>query len=372
MAVRRRDGPSRKGKARLEGAVGGMFAMLNNTRFGFVAAALFAFAAAQGCAVDDVEDTSDDGFRIINGAPASSTVPQYAATVGIHQRSGSQVSIDMFCTGTLIADDTVMTAAHCCDEAGYFAPNFNPMEPEEVAVYFGDGPAFVNNAPNGSFYAVTQLQVHPSYNRTQLHNDICLLRLSTSTTGVTPVPHLPASLGLSNADVGVSLDHAGFGYSDLALTEYGVKLHGALPLGGMGCTMPGCPAGQPTTTQFSYVQNNEGPCNGDSGGPAFLSRSGTIYAAGVTSYGDSACDQYGVSTNVAAFDEWINAFTGGGGGGGGGGGPTCGNATCEVGESCDGRNGTTSCISDCPGKLGGKTSSRFCYVDGACTGPGCP
>ena len=345
--------------------------MLDNKRFGFLTATFLAFAAAHGCAVDDVGDVEDDQLRIINGAPASSAVPQYAATVGIHQRSGDLVSAEMFCSGTLIANDVVLTAAHCCDEAGAFAGNFNPMEAAEVAVYFGDGPAFLGNTPNGDFWGVTAVQIHPQYNRLALHNDICLVRLATNNTGVTPIPHLPAALGITNADVGVSLDHAGFGYSDLAFTDYGVKLHGAIPIGGMGCTMPGCPGGQPATTQFSYVQNDEGPCNGDSGGPAFIDRGGTIYTAGVTSYGDQACDQYGVSTNVSAFDGWINTFIGAGGGGGGGG-PVCGNGTCEAGESCDGRSGTSSCISDCPGKLSGKASGRFCYVNGACTGAGCP
>lgn len=347
--------------------------MFNNTRFGFVAAALVAFTASYGCAVDEVDDLGDDDFRIINGDAASSIVPQYAATIGVHQRSGDQVSIEPFCSGTLIAGDVAMTAAHCCDEAGYFANNFNPMEPGEVAVYFGDGPAFNGNTLNGEFYAVSALEIHPSYNRNALHNDICLLRLSAP-SGVAPVPHLPAGQALSNADAGTNLDHAGFGYSDLAKTEYGVKLHAALPLGGMGCVMPGCPSGQPTTTQFSYTQpaSGFGPCNGDSGGPAFISRGGTIYTAGVTSYGDANCNQYGVSTHVAAFDTWINDFIGaGGGGGGGGGGAACGDGTCDPGESCDGRSGTTSCSADCAGQTGGKPSGRFCYVGGVCEGPGC-
>ncbi len=342
--------------------------MRNDTRIAAFGAALLAIAVTHGCAVDDV-DEPDEGFRIINGAPASSTVPQYAATVGIHQRTGDLVSTEMYCSGTLVAADVVMTAAHCCDEAGYFAHGFNPMEPGEVAVYFGDGPAFVGGSPNGSFYGISQVQIHPDYDRLNVRNDICLLRMTTVNAAVAPVPHLPAALGLTNADVGVALDHAGFGYSDLALTQLGVKLHDEVPLGGMGCTVTGCPAGQPVTTQFSYVQNDEGPCSGDSGGPAFIDRGGTIYVAGVTSYGDAACDLYGASTHVAAFDAWISAFIGGGGGGGGG--PVCGNGTCEVGESCDGRSGTASCPSDCPGKLSGKASSRYCYVDGACTGPGC-
>lgn len=54
-----------------------------------------------------------------------------------------------------------------------------------------------------------------------------------------------------------------------------------------------------------------------------------------------------------------------------GGGPICGDGTCDAGESCDGRSGTSSCLADCPGVTGGKPSSRYCYVGGVCEGPGC-
>jgi hypothetical protein len=55
----------------------------------------------------------------------------------------------------------------------------------------------------------------------------------------------------------------------------------------------------------------------------------------------------------------------------GGGGGDCGNGTCDVGESCDGRNGTVSCPDDCQGKTNGPPSGRFCWVNGVCEGPGC-
>jgi V8-like Glu-specific endopeptidase len=50
----------------------------------------------------------------------------------------------------------------------------------------------------------------------------------------------------------------------------------------------------------------------------------------------------------------------------------CGNGTCEVGESCDGRLGTRACASDCAGRTGGNPSRRYCFVNGVCRGSGCP
>ncbi len=350
--------------------------MMNHKRFGAVLSLALALGWS-GCS-SEIED-QDDQFRIIEGDPASSAVTEYAATVGIHSRSGSQVSTSPFCSGTLITSDVVLTAAHCCDEANG-GPNFNPMEADEAAVYFGDGPAFVGGSPNGEFYGVSEVLIHPSYGRFSLVNDICLLRLEIANTTTTPIPHLPEAEGLSNGDAGVMLDHVGFGYADLAKTEYGIKLHAEVPLAGLGCVVPGC-SGSAPDTQFSYEQDGDpffGPCNGDSGGPAFIDRGGVTYVAGITSYGDAGCDIYGVSTNVSSYETFINDFTGatppggdGGDGGGDGGAGGCNDdGVCDVGESCDGRNGTTAC-GDCPGQTSGRPSNRYCWVDGACEGSGC-
>ena len=351
-----------------------------------------------GCSAE-IEDEADD-FRIIEGDPAPSSVAEYAATVGIHVRSGAQVSTDPFCTGTLITSDVVLTAAHCCDESKG-GPNFNEMEPEEVAVYFGEGPAFSGGAPTGDFYGVSEVEIHPSYSKGSLANDICLFRLEFPNDSVTPIPHLPAAQGLSNADSGTLLDHVGFGYADLAQTQYGVKLQAEVPLAGLGCVVPGCPTSG-TNGQFSYEQDGSpywGPCNGDSGGPAFIERGGNTYVAGITSYGDANCAVYGVSTNVSAYEGFINDFVGAapppppppdcsddgvcndqcaeGEDPDCGGEPPppppsgCdGDGVCEAGESCDGRNGTTAC-GDCPGRTNGRPANRYCYVEGTCEGPGC-
>lgn len=367
---------------------------MHTMRIPLIASALCLVAFSTSCVENEDAFTGDDELRIINGQPASSSVDEYAATVALHQRQGDSVSISPFCTGTLISDEVVLTAAHCCDEA-FNGPKVNPMEPEDIAIYFGDEPKVVGSTLNGDLYTLSEVSVHPSYNRSSLRNDICLLRLSTPNTASPTVPALPASIGLSNADAGTLLDHVGFGYADTAKTEFGKKLHAEVPLAGLGCVVNGCPSSG-DATQFSYVQDGDpyfGPCNGDSGGPAFIERNGTTYVAGITSYGDAACLTYGVSTNVSAFEGYISDFVGSspdpdptpdcssngecnlacaeGEDPDCNGAATCDNdGVCEVGESCDGRYDTAAC-GDCPGKTKGKPSGQFCYVEGVCEGPGC-
>jgi secreted trypsin-like serine protease len=319
---------------------------------------------------------------IYNGSAANR--PEHGAVVSLHQLSGGYVYATPFCTGTLIAEDVVLTAGHCLNAGRRKA---RPMDPGALAVYVGDRPA---NDILSHLYLVSENQIHSQFNSTKLTNDIGLIRLSSAVTESDPVANLPASLGLDSGDIGAELNFVGFGIADNG--SMGVKLQVDLPLAAFGCGVTGCPDSGDAATQVSYTQSggDGGPCSGDSGGPFFITRGSVPYVGGVTSYGDYYCTLYGVSTRVDAFEPWIAAFVGAT--------PTpdcsadgfcnpdctddpdcneppptdCGNGTCDADESCDGRDGTVDCSADCPGKAKGKPTGRFCFVGGTCVGPGCP
>lgn len=345
---------------------------------------------------------------IINGYPPDA--PEHDAVVGLHQLTKKgYVYVSPFCSGTLIADDVVVTAAHCLDNSNPNKPGFSVMPPAELAIYVGDDPSQDILA---HLYFVTETVIYPSYNKYSNQNDIALVRLSQSVTEpLVPVSNLPSSIGFTQSDVGVLLNIAGFGQTETGAS--GVKLQADVQLGSLGCYVAGCPGPGDAATMIAYQQYVAGPCFGDSGGPAFVYRDGVPYVGGVTSYGDGNCTVYGVSTRVDPYETWINDFVN----------PyvpdcsadgycnpecaagedpdcvtppdcsadgycnpecaagedpdcsssnDCGNGVCDEGESCDGRDGTVDCSSDCPGKTTGKPTKRYCFVGDTCEGAGCP
>lgn len=265
-----------------------------------------ALVCALGCIAEDVPSVGGQTQGIYGGSAPDE--PMHAAVVSLHRAEGSVVrDKHIFCSGTLIASDVVVTAAHCLDTASGWNPTFETRPPSTVVVYVGNGPT--TSAPSSAFLRVTETRIHHDFDRLRLRNDIALMRLAAPVAGVTPVPTLPASLGFTSADVGTTvLNFAGFGETETG--TYDVKLQADGVLGGLGCTVTGCTSSGDALTQISYSQSESGPCFGDSGGPAFVVRGGTAYVGGLTSYGDSGCTVFGVSTRTDPFEAWVRGFTG--------------------------------------------------------------
>ncbi len=296
----------------------------------------------------------------VNGQIVSTGRPIIGGTADTAQAHMAVVALtpgpnwSAFCSGTLITPTVVVTAAHCLEG----------RSTSDVQVFFGN-----NIFQSGDYRQVSEVLVHPDYDPQQTTSDIGLLRLaSAAPSSVTPIPALPSSNGLSSSDQGATITFAGFG-----LDEYnnsGVKL---TVDGSIGIV---CPGPQACSYGSAYVvaraigySNSSGPCNGDSGGPAFITRGGQEYLAAVTSYGDQNCSQYGVSTMVQSYESWINNFTGGTSeicGNGldddGDGAIDCADSDCSTDTSCQGGDacedaGTVACGDTITGTtVGGDTT----------------
>jgi hypothetical protein len=223
--------------------------------------------------------------RIVNGTQTS----DYLA-VGLIGESG-----DHFCTGTLIAPQYVLTAAHCAEGVGNTSGTFTV---------------------GGRSYQTERVFIHPNYNGNAIGsdsaNDIAIYKLSQAVVGITPM-----AIFTGIPQVGQLLTLVGFGGGGNGTTgtngDFGIKRVGTTPID------------QVTRTLIHWDFDNNTEANtapGDSGGPAFLTINGVKYIAGVTSGGDSpnaSIGDHSFDTRVDAYADWITSIAGVTGGGGGGG-----------------------------------------------------
>jgi hypothetical protein len=236
-------------------------------------------------------ELGSETIPIINGTPDTSTA--HSGVVFINNATG-------WCSGTLLTPTVVLTAAHCDDADSV----------DEYEVLFG------NELASLTPRSVTEVQSHPGWvPAPDILNDIALFRLATPAPDwAVPIPHLPASMGLTQDDMDETLEYVGFGRDENGML--GTKRTITLPIHAI-CTDPDwC---QVTLGENTYwarpqtvcrEQSAGGPCAGDSGGPAFLVRNNVEYVAGVTSYGDPDCEFHGCSTMVQAHEDFINDFIG--------------------------------------------------------------
>jgi len=248
--------------------------MFDSIKLSLVAvASSFAFLA--GCAAnttggdeatDESETTESSGAAIVGGQTTSA----YPA-VGALTQSGSP-----FCTGTVVAKRVVVTAAHCL--AGVSASR----------IRFALGP---NGFQPQAVVGVTRAVIHPQYNASTIKNDIGVLILSSDA----PVTPIAINTSMSASWEGRSLTFVGYGVANgVSQTGGGVKRVVNIAVSQIG------------STQFAYEDSRRNTCFGDSGGPAFAQdASGNLLLAGVTSYGDQRCQQFGVDTRVDAYRSFI-------------------------------------------------------------------
>ncbi|KAK6184131.1 hypothetical protein SNE40_002152 [Patella caerulea] len=244
---------------------------------------LLCFFALAGLVASEVSQ------KIVGGSNAYAG--QFPWQASLQRSSGSSWS--HICGGSLIANNRVLTAAHCV----------SPNSPGSYRVVLGNHRLNNNDGTEQVIY-ISSIVNHPNYNGNAngYPNDISVMRLA------------------SNANTGSSA------VSTVTLAPYGSSFTGQkCTISGWGRTVGG--GSLPNTLQYvsmNKISNSEctsrwgssinsghicvhesgkSACNGDSGGPMICNG----YLAGVTSWGASGCPGTypSVYTRVSQYLSWI-------------------------------------------------------------------
>ena len=290
----------------------------------FLLTLLTALVGAPGCdtpeAGKQAERVATNAAPIINGTPDTT----HTAVVAV---LGNNFS----CSGTILqvanGRGYVLTAGHCCP-----AGNF----PNQVVIG--------NNYQTGTPHAIvagTVVRDSCYDNCPGSTDDVCMLQFNAP-AGTPFIP--PMTPATDNLSPGVNLTYVGYGIT-------------ASPPGGFNSTRR--TVTKPIDTVDSYFISYANPsvsgtCEGDSGGPALEVVNGVEQVAGVTSYGDQACTQLGVSIRTkSVYADFIQPYLAGMTPS-----PTCPKSTdCTV---CSSLSTNPQCGGGCTGTVTACTNDASC------------
>lgn len=248
-----------------------------------LAASLLGMLAA--CAGPKANELSDvvGNDAIIGGQEISAGAPISKSIVAVYDAVGGQL-----CTGSLLPDNIVLTAAHCIGS-----------EPKGMFILF-DVSLSESSEKRQAILAVTSPLWTSRHGQDKDTGDIALIKFA----GTVPATYAPASIlpNMKYLKNGGAVTLAGFGISN------GVNQEGAGVLRQVDVKI--------ADTLFSKTEikldqtSGKGACHGDSGGPAYVTIAGHNFLWGITSRGvedaKNDCSQFSAYTNVLAYKSWID------------------------------------------------------------------
>jgi secreted trypsin-like serine protease len=233
---------------------------------------------------------------IVNGVDVQADDETAKSTVGLYLKVQEETPWGVqegfaTCSGTLIAENIVLTAGHCIPGvvagAVVFATDFTKADQSQIRT-------------------ITGVALHPSFNPKEKGqgdwSDIALFKFEGSIPAGYKVA--PILKDVSKLTKGLPVIFAGFGITSPAgglsqdPDDSGVLRKADTVL--TSATYEG------NELLFNLTANGVSTCQGDSGGPAYAKINGELTVIGVTSRGENArCDGVSISTSVAQHVKFI-------------------------------------------------------------------
>lgn len=238
-----------------------------------------------------------------NDQIAKSTVALYLKEYLVMGKTSGKTS--GFCTGTLVAPDVVVTAAHCLADLHQQTGFKGSLQQflRFISVGFGLKVTKDSLSPEVKFVNLKSARVHEKYVVSEsvdttkgMDFDIAVIRLSAPA----PEGFVPAKIetNLEQVKPGQKIVAAGYG---LILPQLGIETS-ALRKVNLVIHSPNF-----GMTQFAFAGEAGSTCMGDSGGPAYVvDQEGGLSLLGVTSWGSKSCNGVGVFTSVPSVTDWLH------------------------------------------------------------------
>lgn len=242
----------------------------------------------------DTELLTDVGPLIVGGQPA---IPgEHPWMVYLSSSSSGQ---NAYCGGSLIANDWVITAAHCIGSG---------------TIYIAAGVYNRNTSNSSNTFVVQSRFVHPNYSNVSNGNDIALLKLSSPvpTSLVDVYAQLPSiSLDVAFAGTGDSLKVIGWGTTSSGGSQSNTLLEVVVPVTSEAvCNRAYRNIDYNSQICAGFTNGGRDSCQGDSGGPLLFTDGGQDYVAGLVSFGQgcAAPNFPGVYTRTSGFLNWVDSI----------------------------------------------------------------
>lgn len=236
------------------------------------------------------EDSVDSG--IVGGRLLEKTelLSKYVVMIYSESDEGSSQT----CTGTLISESAILTAAHCVAK-----------DVSKTSAFFSPNP-FVDTNPHA--LTLTDVITHENYlDKNKLgRNDLAILRFSGGLPEGAAIAKIAHS-GIWHLKL-KSLKALGFGQTgggdDLANSSGTLRIVEIL-----------VPNFDPHAPEFEILQDNaKGVCHGDSGGPALARVGGIVQLFAVASaiidpgtIDLDSCHYRSIFTNIEYYQDWIQS-----------------------------------------------------------------
>ena len=238
---------------------------------------MFGLLALPACVASAPDEVGRREQAIIGGQAASPG--DYPTVVALEDGPGS-----WFCTGTLIASEWVLTAAHCVDGA--------PATGMTIRLDAAD----VNDPTGGRVVAVASVHTHPDFDWSAWDDDIALLKLAAPVTDRAATP-------IHRARVVPATEVIGVGYGVADNMDGGGGLLRSVTKLTADCAGANDPGVSNDVLVCMDASDGRGSCFGDSGGPTFATVDGALVVAGVTSGGTGELCGAGWDLHTSVFAE---------------------------------------------------------------------